>query len=158
MEIEYEALLCSYAEIKSIIDKIDKEVSLLILLTIAYNSFGILFSIYFVSGPDQFDSYHIVTNTGYSLIFSGLYIGTTVLASKIPEASAEISFKAWIMPRESKIDSSISQQRFIAFVESEISLTLWRMIPITRNFIFSVIGIVLTYTIMYYTLISCSNS
>ncbi|GFS77482.1 hypothetical protein NPIL_15151 [Nephila pilipes] len=158
MAIEYEALLRSYAEIKSIIDKIDKEVSLLILLTIAYNSFGILFSIYFVSSPDQFDSYHIVANTGYSLIFSGLYIGTTVLASKIPEASAEISLKAWIMPQESNIDSSISQQRFIAFVENEISLTLWRMIPIRRNFIFSAIGIVLTYTIMYYTLISCANS
>ncbi|GFS77485.1 hypothetical protein NPIL_15161 [Nephila pilipes] len=158
MTIEYEALLCSYAEIKSIIDKIDKEVSLLIFLTIAYNSSGILFSIYFVSRPDQFDSYQIIANSTYSLIFCGLYIGTTVLASKIPEASAEISLKAWNMPRESKIDSSISQQRFIAFVENEISLTLWRMIPITRNFIFSAIGIALTYTIMYYTLISCRNS
>ncbi|GFT63542.1 hypothetical protein NPIL_666001 [Nephila pilipes] len=158
MAIEYEALLCSYAEIKSIIDKIDKEVSLLIFLTIAYNSFGILFSIYFVSVPDEFDSYHIITNTAYSLICCGLYIGTTVLASKIPEASAEISLKAWIMPRENKIDSSISQQRFIAFAENEISLTLWRMIPITRNFIFSAVGIALTYTITYYTLISCRNT
>ncbi|GFY52848.1 hypothetical protein TNIN_339061 [Trichonephila inaurata madagascariensis] len=72
-------------------------------------------------------------------------------ASVIPEVSAEIGSKASAMP-ETTGKSTFNQQRFIASAEKDITLTVWRITPIRRNFIFGITGILFTYTLMFYTL------
>ncbi|GFT36662.1 hypothetical protein NPIL_503641 [Nephila pilipes] len=74
-----------------------------------------------------------------------------VLASMIPEASAEIGSVASAMP-ESTDKTNFSQQRFIAAAEKEITLTVWKITPIRRSFIFGITGVLLTYTLMFCTL------
>ncbi|GFT40313.1 hypothetical protein NPIL_138951 [Nephila pilipes] len=80
-----------------------------------------------------------------------LFIFMTVLASMIPEASAEIGSIASAMP-ESTDKTTFSQQRFIAAAEKEITLTVWRITPIRRSSIFGITGVLLTYTLMFCTL------
>ncbi|GFT54834.1 hypothetical protein NPIL_440501 [Nephila pilipes] len=58
----------------------------------------------------------------------------TSSASLVAEDSNEISFIALTMPENGK--SNFNHQRFIMLAEKEITLTVWKISPIRRNFIF----------------------
>ncbi|GFS69840.1 hypothetical protein NPIL_130861 [Nephila pilipes] len=76
----------------------------------------------------------------------------TTSASSVAEASSEIGSIALIMP-EDKRRSSFNHQRFITLVEKEITLTVWRITPIKRKFVFGIIGMLVTYILMFKALI-----
>ncbi|GFY59540.1 hypothetical protein TNIN_165081 [Trichonephila inaurata madagascariensis] len=73
------------------------------------------------------------------------------LASSVPEASAEVSSIALMMP-EDKEKLTFKHQRFIAIMENELVLTVWKIAPIKRSSVFALAGIIFTYTLMFYTL------
>ncbi|GFS64594.1 hypothetical protein TNIN_123571 [Trichonephila inaurata madagascariensis] len=75
----------------------------------------------------------------------------TASASMIPEASDEIGFIASTIPEKAGT-STFSLQRFISSAEKEITLTVWKIVPIQRSFIFEITGALFTYTLMFYTL------
>ncbi|GFY52849.1 hypothetical protein TNIN_339071 [Trichonephila inaurata madagascariensis] len=56
-------------------------------------------------------------------------------ASRVGEASSEISTLALTLPKNKK-NSSFDQQRFIMLAEKEITMTVWKIVPIRRSFIF----------------------
>ncbi|GFY56001.1 hypothetical protein TNIN_25131 [Trichonephila inaurata madagascariensis] len=74
-----------------------------------------------------------------------------VSASSVAEASSEVSAMALTMP-EAKGRSNFNHHRFIMLAEKEITLTAWKITPIRRNFLFGIMGILVTYTLMFYKL------
>ncbi|GFR19481.1 hypothetical protein TNCT_301321 [Trichonephila clavata] len=75
----------------------------------------------------------------------------SVSASRVGEASSEISSLALTLPKN-KENSSSDQQRFIMLAEKEITMTVWKIVPIRRSFIFSISGALFTYTLMFYNM------
>ncbi|GFS74831.1 hypothetical protein NPIL_22171 [Nephila pilipes] len=72
-------------------------------------------------------------------------------ASRIAEIASEIAAFVWIMPK-TKGNSCFNQLRFMMFAEKETTLTLWGIMPIRKNFIIGMMGIIFTYTLMFYNL------
>ncbi|GFQ74221.1 uncharacterized protein TNCT_279101 [Trichonephila clavata] len=148
----YDEILHSYTVIKSTVSQIDDSVNLLVFITIIYNFSLMCFSLYVVLEPRMFVKPMERFSTGYLFFISfTLFISMTGLASVVPEVSAEIGSIASAMP-ETVGKSTFSQQRFIGSAEKDITLTVWRITSIRRNFIFGIIGIFFTYTLMFYTL------
>ncbi|GFT82318.1 hypothetical protein NPIL_240721 [Nephila pilipes] len=69
-------------------------------------------------------------------------------ASLVCEASQEIGSMAeasiGVTPR-----SKYMQLRFLMSAEKEIHLTVWKMIPIRRNFILATTGAIFTYAVLF---------
>ncbi|GFR07175.1 hypothetical protein TNCT_396221 [Trichonephila clavata] len=72
-------------------------------------------------------------------------------ATSVPEASAEVSSLALTIP-EGNETLTFKHQRFIAIMENDLVLTVWKIAPIKRSSIFALAGIIFTYTLMFYTL------
>ncbi|GFS48575.1 hypothetical protein NPIL_508861 [Nephila pilipes] len=81
----------------------------------------------------------------------------SLAAARIREIASEIAAKAWIMP-PARGNSCFNQLRFAMFAEKEVTLTMWGITPIRKNFIFGVIGAIFTYTLMFYSLNIGNNS
>ncbi|GIY50513.1 hypothetical protein CEXT_707091 [Caerostris extrusa] len=58
-------------------------------------------------------------------------------SSEMPEVTGNLTF---------------AQQRFLMMSQNGITLTVWRIVPITRSLIFGITGMLLTYTVMFYSL------
>ncbi|GIY43717.1 hypothetical protein CEXT_313561 [Caerostris extrusa] len=57
--------------------------------------------------------------------------------SAMPEATGNLTF---------------AQQRFLMVSQNGITLTVWRIVPITKSLVFGITGMLLTYTVMLYSL------
>ncbi|GFR30903.1 uncharacterized protein TNCT_196471 [Trichonephila clavata] len=156
IESDYEAIFRSYTTIKSHVNDIDNSISFLVFTVIIYNSCIMCFSLYVVLEPKMFIPLELFST--YYMLFTTftLFILMTASASMIPEASAEIGFIASTMPEKAGT-STLSLQRFISSAEKEITLTVWKIVPIQRSFIFGITGALFTYTLMLYTLSSTNN-
>ncbi|GFT03729.1 hypothetical protein NPIL_644701 [Nephila pilipes] len=80
-----------------------------------------------------------------------LFIAMTTSASMVPEASAEVASIALTIPDDNE-RLTFKHLRFIMTMERELVLTVWKITPVKRNFIFGIAGILFTYTLMLYTL------
>ncbi|GFU06410.1 hypothetical protein NPIL_69711 [Nephila pilipes] len=106
-----------------------------------------MFSLYVIVDPNAFhDMYERLAVSAF-----GIFALMTLSASSVAEAAAEVGSNAWKKPQSSG-RSLFSQQRFVAFTEREIFLTLWGITNIRRNFIFGMLGIIFTYTLMIHSL------
>ncbi|GFQ74218.1 hypothetical protein TNCT_279091 [Trichonephila clavata] len=76
----------------------------------------------------------------------------TSSASMVAEASAEVGSIALTLPEDKEI-STYNQQRLLILAEKGIVLTVWKITPIKRNFIFGIVGLLFTYALMFYSLI-----
>ncbi|GFY46085.1 hypothetical protein TNIN_473251 [Trichonephila inaurata madagascariensis] len=149
---DYEKLLRTFSGIKSTVERIDNEMGVFVFFITVYNFCVMLFSLYVIVDPNAFhDMYERIAVTVLALTAFGIFAVMTLSASRVTEAAAEISSKVWKM-RESGGRSFISQQRFISFVEKDITLTLWGITQIRRNFIFGMLGLIFTYTLMIHSL------
>ncbi|GIX79134.1 hypothetical protein CEXT_263411 [Caerostris extrusa] len=63
--------------------------------------------------------------------------------SAMPEATGNLTF---------------NQQRFLMMSQNGITLTVWRIVPITRSLVFGITGMLLTYTVMFYSLSPVKNN
>ncbi|GFU40558.1 hypothetical protein TNCV_3229601 [Trichonephila clavipes] len=60
----------------------------------------------------------------------------SITASRVEETSSEISSLALTLPKN-KQSCFFDQQRFIMLAEKGIAMTMWKIVPIRRSFIFS---------------------
>ncbi|GFY46972.1 uncharacterized protein TNIN_66351 [Trichonephila inaurata madagascariensis] len=150
---DYEAIFRSYTAIKSHVNQIDNSINFLVFTVIIYNSCVMCFSLYAVLEPKMIIPMELVSSLYLLSTHFALFVLMTASASMIPEASAEIGFIASTMPEKAG-RSTLSLQRFISSAEKEITLTVWKIVPIQRSFIFGISGALFTYTLMFYTLSS----
>ncbi|GIX71134.1 hypothetical protein CDAR_610691 [Caerostris darwini] len=79
------------------------------------------------------------------------FIVTTVAASLVSEASVLASARA----RELSHNPS---QKSLSFIDREICLTVWKIVPIRRSFPISMLGTFLTYVLLFDNFNSNSRS
>ncbi|GFU42076.1 hypothetical protein NPIL_351661 [Nephila pilipes] len=102
--------------------------------------------------PDIFsDESRRLSTLFLSIGIFGLFSVMSWAASRIAEIASEIAAVVWIMPKTRR-NSCFNQLRFMMFAEKETTLTLWGIMPIRKNFIFGMMGIIFTYTLMFYNL------
>ncbi|GFT42721.1 uncharacterized protein NPIL_122191 [Nephila pilipes] len=75
------------------------------------------------------------------------YIGLTLSASLVHESSEDLLQKAYEVLNFRNDINSI-QQRFLSSLEKDLFLTVWRIVPIKRSFIFTTMGTIFTYCII----------
>ncbi|GIY66500.1 hypothetical protein CDAR_386791 [Caerostris darwini] len=78
----------------------------------------------------------------------------TASASLISEESKK---QCSVMP-EVTGNLTFNQQRFLMMSQNGITLTVWKIVPIIRNLIFGITGMLLTYTVMLYSLSPVKSS
>ncbi|GFS51828.1 uncharacterized protein TNCV_2959291 [Trichonephila clavipes] len=76
----------------------------------------------------------------------------TASAASVTDVSMKVASLAWKISVNTK-ESSASLQKFISFAEKGISLTVWNVVPISRHFIFGLLGAIFTYNILFDSLI-----
>ncbi|GFQ97343.1 uncharacterized protein TNCT_586471 [Trichonephila clavata] len=147
----YEDILHSYSAIKSTVSGIDNTIGVLVFTTLISNSNVMCLSLYVALTPNNFQDPVEQISIYYSfLIIFALFVMMTVSASSVAEASSVVGSIALTMPEDKR--SSFNHQRFITMAEKEITLTVWKICPINRSFVFGIIGIIFTYIIMFHTL------
>ncbi|GIY94917.1 hypothetical protein CEXT_23311 [Caerostris extrusa] len=77
-----------------------------------------------------------------------LFIAMTTSASLMAEESKK---QCSAMP-EATGNLTFTQQKFLIMSQNGITLTVWKIVPITRSLIFGITGMLLTYTVMFYSL------
>ncbi|GFR23676.1 hypothetical protein TNCT_312211 [Trichonephila clavata] len=148
----YETLRQSFGSIRSAVELTDKEIGIFVFLAIMYDFCVMLLALYvFLQSFALDDLYGRLIVYFHAFIAFSVLILMTWAASKVAEASNEVSSSAWNMP-ERKGNSISSQQRLIMYLEKETHLTLWGITPMKRSFIFGVVGAIFTYILMIYTL------
>ncbi|GIY31352.1 hypothetical protein CDAR_264921 [Caerostris darwini] len=73
----------------------------------------------------------------------------TISASMVAEASSEVHLKSLLTPEIAE-NSTLAYQRLIMYAEKEIFLTAWGIMPMKKKFIFGMLGMSLTYTLLFY--------
>ncbi|GIX77524.1 uncharacterized protein CDAR_268321 [Caerostris darwini] len=146
--VDFERFIHSYSRIKSIVDLTDKEVGFLVFITIFFNSGFMCFTFYVTLNFNITAGIQTVAIYGMFFGALGLFIGMTVSASMVADESKELCSA---MP-ENTGKLTFKQIRFLMTTQNGITLTVWRIVPITRSFIFVIIGILLTYTVMFSSL------
>ncbi|GBO34121.1 hypothetical protein AVEN_238761-1 [Araneus ventricosus] len=144
-----ERLLSSYSSIKSTVASIDNELSVLVLLSVAINSFWMYVSLSAIINPDpRIDFPHRVVY--FCSFISTLMSLSAVLISAtfVSEASLEIAEKAEASFGNANT-SKFLHLKFLMCVEKEISMTIWKMMPIRRGLILAVTGTIFTYVVIF---------
>ncbi|GFY67733.1 uncharacterized protein TNIN_351901 [Trichonephila inaurata madagascariensis] len=148
---KYEEILHSYSAIKSTANGIDNTIGVLVFTTLISNSGFLCSSLYVALQPNKFPNPVKEISIFYSFLTNfALFIMMTASASSVSEASSVVGSVALIMPEDKR--ASFNHQRFITLAEKEITLTVWKISPINRSFIFGIIGIIFTYVIMFQAL------
>ncbi|GFY43832.1 hypothetical protein TNIN_413101 [Trichonephila inaurata madagascariensis] len=80
----------------------------------------------------------------------------TSSAALVTDASVQVGTAAMRISAETK-ESSLSVQKFLSCAEKRISLTVWSIAPISRNFIFGLLGAMFTYVILFHGLVMKNN-
>ncbi|GFR29328.1 uncharacterized protein TNCT_611001 [Trichonephila clavata] len=148
---DYEEILHSYSAIKSTVNGIDNTTGILVFTALICNSSVMCSWLYVALQPKYFPNPVEQISIYYSSLTNfALFIMMAASASSVTEASSVVGSMALTMPEDRRCN--FNHQRFITLAEKEIMLTVWKISPINRSFIFGVIGIILTYIIMFQTL------
>ncbi|GBM69909.1 hypothetical protein AVEN_180123-1 [Araneus ventricosus] len=132
--------------------RIDDELGPLVFMITLYNTLGISSSLYLMLHPKLFDVALVELNM-YCLFFTSfcLFLTMTTSASAVAEASSAVGVRALTMAENRRM-STIAQQKFLMCAEKEITMTVWKIIPMRRTFSFSLIGVIFTYAMIFYSL------
>ncbi|GFS72479.1 uncharacterized protein NPIL_257361 [Nephila pilipes] len=152
-KLEYDKVLKSYTVIKNLVEHVDAKLCFFVFSAIFYSSCSMYISISVFLHPQHTPSifYRVITYIYFVNLFT-LFIAMTASAASVTEASLKVQSIAWkssVMRKE----TSLSQLKFAFFAEKGISLTVWNVVPISRNFIFGMLGAILTYVILFDSLI-----
>ncbi|GFW59159.1 uncharacterized protein TNCV_2780901 [Trichonephila clavipes] len=149
--LNYEEPLKAFSCIKARVEAIDKEVSFLIFCNIVYNSSTMYYLLHTAFDPDYNKSNKFIEIISFFLFNFAVFIVTTVSASLVGEASQEIASTVRSLTAPS-VATGLSLQRFLLVVEKDICLTVWKIVPIRRNFIIGTMGAILTYSALFHGL------
>ncbi|GIY13460.1 hypothetical protein CDAR_193251 [Caerostris darwini] len=86
------------------------------------------------------------------LIFAlGLFAIMTISASMVADASSEVHLKSLLTPQIAG-KSTLTYQRLILYAEKGVIMTVRGITPMTKNYIFGILGMSFTYTLLFYGL------
>ncbi|GIX82792.1 hypothetical protein CEXT_626771 [Caerostris extrusa] len=124
--INNDEVLSSYLHIKHVASFIDDKLSFFMFCTVAFTSINLYMAIYAILHMKPSSTFPPIRLT---LLLNNIicFIVTTVAASLVSEASVLASAKA----RELSFNPS---QKFLSCIDREISLTVWKIVPIRRSF------------------------
>lgn len=142
----YNTLIFTYNEIKSVIFYIDSNIGFLMFISFIFNALTLYLGVsIFINSHVYIPG--ILMICSFSISFCN-YLATTVSASEVHEASLIV-----------KVDSKRLQEdnphlistylRFLQNCEEEISLTVWGILSIKKNVILGTLGTILTYTLLF---------
>ncbi|GFQ93058.1 uncharacterized protein TNCT_492211 [Trichonephila clavata] len=154
---EYDRIYKEYVSMRNLVTYIDEQLSFLVFISSVYNACTMYFALTIILHPEEyFDVTHILSVV--SLFSSNYlsYMGLTLSASLLHEASEELWFKLH-RALMSRSEISSLQQRFLNLLEKGLFFTVWKIVPIKRSFILAMIGTVLTYCILLDNLRSLKN-
>ncbi|KAG8190794.1 hypothetical protein JTE90_005830 [Oedothorax gibbosus] len=145
---DFEALLLSYGKIKSTINFVDDQLSVFALLNVIMTSgrmYYLISSLLHINlAMFSNDLFKILIIFFYTL---AEYITVITAASSVSEASAEVCQKTQVL----KLNKSkaFEQMKFQSCAESEIYLTVGKLVQIRRSLTLSTVSAVLTYVVLF---------
>ncbi|KAG8177266.1 hypothetical protein JTE90_011145 [Oedothorax gibbosus] len=149
---DYNSLLRNYVDIKSTINFIDGELSLFVFLNVILTS-AVMYDT--VSGLMHTDLAKNPVRTFQIQLFFvyilAYFLAVITAASLVSEASQEVRQRAQALPLDEA--NVFRQQKFQSCAESEIFLTVWKIVPIRRSFALGTIGAIFTYALLFDNLI-----
>ncbi|GFU82643.1 histone-lysine N-methyltransferase SETMAR [Trichonephila clavipes] len=148
---ELRGILKAFSCIKSRAEAIDKEVSFLIFCSIIHTSSTMYCLLHTAFDPDYINSQKLIELILFFLSSTAIFLITTVSASLVGEASQEIASTVRSLSVPS-VAAGLSLQRFLLVVEKDICLTVWKIVPIKRNFIIGTMGAIVTYSVLFHGL------
>lgn len=149
---DYNYLLQKYVNIKSTVNFIDGEMSLFVFINAIFTSTLMYDTVSALMHADLAQNYFRTFQI--QIIFAhavASFVAVISAASLVSEASLEVRQRAQAM----KLDEAnvFRQQKFQSCAESEIFLTVWKIVPIRRSFALGTIGAIFTYVILFDNLI-----
>ncbi|GFY53255.1 uncharacterized protein TNIN_378681 [Trichonephila inaurata madagascariensis] len=148
---DYERLLQTYSNIKSTVEIVDDHTSFLIFGNIVHNSLAMYIFMHTLLNEEAANYYKFYEIIFFFLITFSTFIAVTVSASMVTEASLMVASKSRSLPIRT-LDSQFVLQRLLLCLEKEIYFTVWKIVPIRRNFIVGTMGAVLTYVVLFHSL------
>ncbi|GFS80355.1 uncharacterized protein NPIL_662901 [Nephila pilipes] len=148
---DYERLLQIYSDIKSRVEAIDDQISILVFISIVDNSLAMYIFLHTLLEEDTVYHYKFVKISFFFTITFLTFIAITVSASMVSEASLVVASTSRCLS-STTMASALILQRLLTCLEKEICLTVWKIVPIKRNFIIGTMGAVLTYVVLFYSL------
>ncbi|GFY64383.1 uncharacterized protein TNIN_3791 [Trichonephila inaurata madagascariensis] len=138
----------TYVIFKKLITKFDEEVSFLMFTTTLFNVCTMYFGIMSVlRSTDILINVQHISVWCYFIASYASFIAMTSIASLVYEANMnaleilkELAFK--------KFSVTVSPKQFLLIEANQVSLTVWNIFPIRRNFIFGTLGAMFTYCIL----------
>lgn len=149
---DYKRLLSSFMVIKSTVGNVDDLMSFSLFLGTIYFSIIMYFDLNIILHPELLPEFHMRVSA-FSLFFCtfALFLAMAVSASMVADATSEIGTKAYFL-QDNINNSTYEKQRFLMYTQKEVNLTLWKLIPVRRNFALGVIGGIFTYIMLFYGL------
>ncbi|GBN63377.1 hypothetical protein AVEN_213997-1 [Araneus ventricosus] len=154
---EYEKVLNDYISIRKFVSEMDNKISFLVLTSSLYNACTMYFGISVILHPEEYFNVFQCLAVSCLVIGSSMaYFGLTMAGSLIYESGNDL----WLQAHKvlcAKPEITIFQHRFLSMVEKNLFVTVWKILPITRNFVFTVTGTVLTYCVALDSIQSLKN-
>ncbi|GIY49989.1 uncharacterized protein CEXT_300181 [Caerostris extrusa] len=149
--IKEDEVLHSYSIIKTSVEQIDKEVCFPVFAVILLHSIYMCFSLYAALDLDKYPGRFervLILNMSFGAFIS--FIAMTSSALMVAKTVVELYSSLSIISANN--GNAPLLQNYIVISQQGIALTVWGIIPITRSFMFGIIGMLLTYTVMLYGL------
>ncbi|KAF8781486.1 hypothetical protein HNY73_011875 [Argiope bruennichi] len=154
---EYEKVLIDYMSIRKFVLKMDNEMSFLVSTSTLYSACTMYFGMSVIMHPEEYiDLCQFLAVLSLFIGSSAAFLGLTVAGSLIHESCSNL----WLQAHKclsSKSEVTNFQQRFLSIVEKNLFVTVWKILPITRSFIFAAAGTVFTYCIALDSIQSLKN-
>ncbi|KAG8189072.1 hypothetical protein JTE90_025502 [Oedothorax gibbosus] len=141
-------LVYEYTSIKKAVYSLDEELSFMVFCNIIFSSSMMYYSISMFLKPSLFQTFFV--RVWITLLFLNTmvcFVAMTASATFVGEASAQVGIQSQML-RESVQTSNFTQQRYFTSVQEEVHMTAWKIVPLTRSFIFGTIGTLFTYVVL----------
>lgn len=152
----HRSVLCRFYSIRDTMNFIDKELSFFVFCEILHSSTMLFFT---VSGILRWTAFSSCFTCHDRLAFLSQLCNTVLIsfmlttsACMVSETYSEIGYQIKALTLVS--DMNLREQQECLCIDKGACLTVWKIIPITRGFIFSTIGTILTYTMLFDNLFS----
>lgn len=145
---DYNKLNRIYCEIKLLISRIDSRIGFLVLLSFSLNGF-LLHTGFLILLKGETDGY-VGETIAASVCCGGSFanfIAMAISASSVNDAARSVKLQSEML-QEDNPNFVCPYIRFLQNCGHEISMTVWGIVNIKRNFAFGMIGTILTYSVL----------
>ncbi|KAG8172742.1 hypothetical protein JTE90_025346 [Oedothorax gibbosus] len=152
-------LMQSYTRISNMVEGMDHTMSFPLFCHTLYSAGTMYYVLALILYPanNEISTKELAHSTIFFMMTLQSFAAMSVSASSISEASQIVSKEIKSLSPDS-LDSAFQLQRFISMTgEGGLGLTLWKIVPIRRSFIFSALGTFFTYILLFQSTWSTTN-